>query len=113
MHKLLQLIVLTAAAIVITPAIHAGPGDDASQKRQITAMGTSQATLHPDRARLQFTVESRAAQLQAAKQENDKRIAAIFALAKENGLTPDEISANYAGVEPRYRKTDDGREFLL
>ena len=114
MRKLIQTLGLVAIVITATTTTRAAPGDEAVRKpREITATGTSQATLHPDRARLQFTVESRALQLQVAKQENDKRIAAIFALAKENGLTPDEISANYAGVEPRYRKTDDGREFLL
>ena len=68
--------------------------------RTISVTGEARAEFVPDQAILSGQLVSKAKQLSAAKEENDKMVKRVLAIAKEFDLPKDKISASNVYITP-------------
>jgi uncharacterized protein YggE len=95
---------LCALALIATPA--AGqPGlrvaDDPS-RRTIAVSGEAELRVPPDEVVLTLGVETFDASLQAAKNDNDARVAAVIRAARARGVPEQRVKTDYFVAQPRY-----------
>ncbi len=98
--------VVGLAAILV-----AAPFATGQEEGRITVTGEADVRVVPDEVVLTLGVETDDLDLQAAKAENDERMAAVIGAAKEAGLPDNLIRTDYLGIEPRYDY--DGRERIF
>jgi uncharacterized protein len=102
----LRWILLIAAALLAASAV-AGVAQPrlahtatTAPGKTITVTGTGRATAVPDRASLDFSVESRAATARAALAKNADEATAVVAALKNAGIPDDQIRTNYVSLSP-------------
>ncbi len=100
------LAILGLAAMLLAP-----PAARAQEEGRITVTGEADVRVVPDEVVLTLGVETDDLDLQAAKDENDRRMAAVIRAAKDAGLPDNLIRTDYLGIEPRYDW--DGRERIF
>jgi uncharacterized protein len=69
---------------------------------QINVSGSAEIKVAPDEIRLRVAVESRNAALEAARLDNDTKIAAALAFLKQTGLPDGDVKTDFISVQPDY-----------
>jgi len=96
--RTLHALTLAGALIVASPALAADSTD-----RTITVEGQAEMRVVPDEVLLTLGVETDDMDIGAAREQNDRRVAAIVAAAATSGITGDYIRTDYLDIEPRYK----------
>lgn len=77
-----------------------------SQPPGISVTGEAEIQVMPDEVIITLGVESKSAQLQNAKSENDQRVNAVIAALKKAGVKESAIQTDFFSVNPEYRSAD-------
>ncbi len=80
--------------------------------RTVTVSGEAEVKVVPDEVILTLGVETWGKDVGAAKEENDKIVQRILALATKHGIEPQHIQTNYISVEPRYYDQYEKSKFI-
>jgi uncharacterized protein YggE len=67
----------------------------------VNVTGVGKATVTPDRATFNAGVQTLAASVQAAVQENSARVAAVVAALRKLGLSDKDIRTSYVSIDPQ------------
>ncbi len=78
----------------------------------ITVTGNAELRVVPDEVVLALGVETLDLDLARAKADNDARIGAILAVARDHGVPREHIKTDYLEVEPRYEDSYIHRDFV-
>lgn len=101
--------VLVASAILFVPGVVSAqppaPGT-------ISVNGTAEVRVAPDEVVLTVGVETDSPEIARARAENDRRIKAIVAAARENGVASEHVKSDFLDIQPRYKDEYSHREFL-
>lgn len=89
---------LLAAALFLSPAL----AEDAARQRLITLNGHGEVKAAPDMAIVEFGSVTQAATAKAALEANNKKMAALLALLKTNGIDDKDVQTSGFNVGPRY-----------
>ena len=82
-----------------------------AQNRTISVAGEATVLVVPDQVQISMTAENRAADLMAAKEQNDQAVKALVEYAtKTMGIEPRRVQTDFITVEPRYRQCMNGDE---
>jgi uncharacterized protein len=76
-------------------------------RRTISVSGESEIRVAPDEVVLTLGVETFHAQLAAAKADNDARVAAVLAAARERRVPDERVRTDFMQIEPRYQSRTD------
>jgi uncharacterized protein YggE len=111
MTKRPLLAVLAVAAFSFNAAwAQTGSRADA-QNRTISVTGEATVLVLPDQVQVSMTAENRAADLMAAKEQNDRAVKALVEYATEKlGIEPRQVQTDFITVEPTYRRCNDSDE---
>ncbi|HYH81758.1 MAG TPA: SIMPL domain-containing protein [Longimicrobium sp.] len=101
MPRTLSAAVLALALFSAPAAAQPGEGADAS-RRTIAVSGESEIRVQPDEVVLTLGVETFHESLQAAKSDNDARVAAVIRAARARGVPEQRVKTDYFVAEPRY-----------
>jgi len=101
--KLVLLLVLSLAAI--PPAFA-----QTAQPPQISLSGWAEVKVAPDEIMLNVAVETRAATLDPARQENDQKIAAVLAFLKQSKIKDKDAQTDYINIQPDYNYNNGSSE---
>lgn len=74
-------------------------------RRSITISGDAEVKVVPDEVVINMAVETNNADLDKAREENDKKVSSILAMVKKLGVEEKFIQTDYLSVEPRYDYT--------
>jgi uncharacterized protein len=74
----------------------------AQQPSQINVSGSAEVKVAPDEIRLSVGVETRDQNLDAARQQNDERIARALAFLKDAGVKDKDVQTDFISVVPDY-----------
>lgn len=96
MKKILSSLILVAAFATLANAQNYDP------RRTINVTGDAEVKVVPDEVSINFSVETNNADLDLARQENDKKVAAVIAMVKKLGVEDKFIQTDYLTVEPRF-----------
>jgi uncharacterized protein YggE len=96
-HSLLSLFGLLAAATAFAPAAAQAP---APLVPQVVTVGRGEVDIKPDRARLEFGVETRAATAAAAATENSRRQHAILDALQRLAVAAEQVQTSNLQVTP-------------
>lgn len=111
MTKACLFVVFVVAAFSINGALAQGGGPGGSQNRTISVSGEATEMVVPDQVQISMTAENRAADLMAAKEQNDQAVKALVEYAtKTLGIEPRRVQTDFITVEPRYRQCMNGDE---
>ncbi len=84
-----------------------------AQPSSITVSGEASAKLAPDAVTLPVTVYTENKELNAAKTENDRKLAAVLSLAKELGIPKEKLQTQMTQLSPLYDYAPDtGKQTL-
>lgn len=89
-------------SFILLASLTAALGQYQQQPPQISVSGSAEVKVVPDEIQLRVTVESRNAALEAARQDNDTKIAAALAFLKQAGLTDRDVKTDFISVQPDY-----------
>ncbi len=78
----------------------------------ITVTGEAEVRVVPDEVVLTLGVETWDKNLDIARRENDRIVAAVFALTKKYNLPPERVQTDYVAIEPRYDDAYTARTFI-
>ena len=104
---------LLLCLIGLVPAAAALAQDASANRRTMVVTGQAEVLTLPDEVIVTLGVESRDAELAAAKRNNDERVAKLLALAAEFEVGPRDVKSDYIGVEPKYREEEDALKVTL
>jgi uncharacterized protein len=90
----------------------AAPLVAAEQQPSISVSGTAEIRVKPDEVNLRLAVESRDPALDAAVQDNDRRIAAVLKFLREAGIDAKDIQTDYVEIEPRYPSNHEDAQIV-
>ena len=79
-----------------------------AKPRLITVSGNAEIKTPPDEAIVNFGVETKNKELQAAKEANDKKVKAVLALAKNLDIDKKYFQTDYINIEPHYDSENSG-----
>ena len=105
---LLLIAVLALAATAWNRAEAAAP----AVSRTISVAGEAEVRVVPDEVVLTIGIETTHKDLDAAKEENDARIAQVFAVAQAHEVEAKHIQTDYVSIEPRYHDSYEKRGFI-
>ena len=104
----LLIAVLALAATAWNGAEAAAPAGP----RTISVAGEAEVRVVPDEVVLTIGVETAHEDLDVAKEENDARIAQVFAVAQGHGVEAKHIQTDHVSIEPRYHDSYEKRGFI-
>lgn len=78
----------------------------------ITVTGEAEVRVVPDEVVLTLGVETSNKNLDTARRENDRIVAAVFAVAKKYSIPAERIQTDYIAIEPRYEDRYTERAFI-
>jgi uncharacterized protein YggE len=90
-----------ALACLAAPAA-AQPGDAGRAERTVTADGEAEVRVAPDEVVITLGVETFDTDLRKAKADNDARVAAVLAAARERRVPDERARTDYLQIEPSY-----------
>lgn len=96
-------ILVTGVLILLVPCLAPWPATAAETPRTITVDGSGYATVEPDTARLNLSVEARDPSLAQAQRDVADVTARVLALLAELGVERRHIDSTAATVQPHYR----------
>ena len=105
---LLLIAVLALAATAWNGTEAAAPAGS----RTISVAGEAEVRVVPDEVVLTIGVETAHEELDAAKEENDARIAQVFGVAQAHGVEARHTQTDYVSIEPRYHDSYEKRGFI-
>jgi len=76
--------------------------------RLITVTGNAEIKTPPDEVIVTFGVETKNKELTAAKENNDKKVKAVLALAEKLKIDKKYFQTDYIGIEPYYSSANSG-----
>ncbi len=79
---------------------------NATDRPLVTVSGQAELRVPPDEVVFTLEVESIDKDVLAAKKKTDESVKAVFALARDNKVNPDDVQTSYISVEPKYN-TDE------
>ncbi len=91
---------LVASLMSFAPGAVAVAQQSAPHIPQVVTVGRGEVELKPDRAHIQFSVETRAPSAAAAGAENSRRQRAVLDTLQRLGVSPDQIRTEYLQVTP-------------
>lgn len=91
---------LLAAMVVLAPAGGVFAQQIAAPAPQVVTVGRGEVELKPDRAQVQFSVETRASTAAAAAAENGRRQRAVLDTLQRLGVAPNQLQTAYLQVAP-------------
>ncbi len=91
---------LFAILAAISPARGVFAQQAAAAVPQVVTIGHGEVELRPDRARVQFSVETRASTAAVAAAENGRRQRAVLDTLQRLGVSPDQLQTAYLQVAP-------------
>jgi len=94
------LLLFTAAAVIARPALAAAQQPAAPQVPQIVTTSRGDVDLKPDRAKVQFSVETRASTAAAAAADNSRRQRAVLDTLQKLGITANQMQTSNLQVTP-------------
>jgi uncharacterized protein len=71
--------------------------------RTVTVTGEAEVRVVPDEVILTLGVETWDKDLGRAKQQNDRIVAAVLALAGQHGVPAEHVQTDYVSIDPRYK----------
>ena len=100
-----KLVTLLAVALLLILALSAWTQDAPSSQapRTVTVTGEAEVRVVPDEVILTLGVETWDKNLGRAKQQNDRIVARVLALAGEHGVPAEHAQTDYVSIDPRYR----------
>ena len=69
---------------------------------QISVSGSAEVKVAPDEIYLRLGVETRDANLEVAKKQNDERVARALAFLKSKGVADKDVQTDFISIEPGY-----------
>lgn len=101
------------AMLFCTPMLAAAARGDEPPPRLITVQGQGEVRVTPDEAVLVVGVETLNKDIHKAKEEHDRRVKEVFAVAKAQGLEERQIQTDRIHLEARYHhRSDRSPEFM-
>lgn len=88
--------------ILLTIALLTAPVVASYAQPQITVSGSAEIKVVPDEVDLNVGVESRDENLETAKENNDKRVAAALDFLKSHGVKDNDFQTDFVTIEPVY-----------
>ena len=101
------MVVLLAIALLTRGQPIEASAPAAQEPRLITVSGNAVVRVVPDEVVLTVGVENWAADLSAAKAENDRRVGRLLDVAQAHGIAARHVQTDHVSIEPRY---SDGYE---
>jgi uncharacterized protein YggE len=98
---LLAGVLLLASAVAGVAQPHFGHAAATTSTKTITVTGTGSVTAVPDRARFDFTVETKATTAKAALAQNSAAAAAVVAAVKNAGVADADIQTSQVSLSPQ------------
>ncbi|HSU12523.1 SIMPL domain-containing protein [Longimicrobium sp.] len=103
MNGFLSAAILAACVLAAPAAAQDRPEPIAADaRRTISVTGEAEIRVPPDEVVLTLGVETFAASLQAARNDNDARVAAVIRAARARGVPEQRVKTDYFVAEPRY-----------
>lgn len=87
-------------AVFALPGRRAGAQQAATATPQVVTVGRGEVSIKPDRAQVQFSVETRAPTATAAATENSRRQRAVLDTLQRLGVSPDQLQTANLQVTP-------------
>jgi len=84
----------------------------ASTPGSITVNGEAEVRVIPDEVVLTLGVETSNKNLDTARRENDRIVAAVFAVTKKYAIPAERVQTDYIAIEPRYEDRYTERAFI-
>lgn len=108
MKRHLIMLALAGALAHVSLAANAEP-----LPRTVSVTGYAESKVAPDKATVYVNVYSEDKALDTAKAVQDKKVKQLLALAAKQGVKNEDISTNFANVQPRYRYEEKTRKRIL
>lgn len=103
---------LILAAALSLAAVTSSFADDPKPPRTVSVSGTAEVRVEPDEVVLTLGVETMKPKMDEAKKDNDSRMKAVIAAARDIGIESKDIRTDFVQVEPRYRDSYEQRDFI-
>lgn len=94
------LVLVTAATVTALPSLTKGQQPATPQVPQIVTTSRGEVDVKPDRAKVQFSVETRASTAAAAAADNARRQRAVLDTLQKLGITTDQMQTSNLQVTP-------------
>ncbi len=110
-----SIILLTLILIGVFVLVGWATGNEpqpAAETGTITVNGEAEVRIMPDEVILRLGIETSDKALTTAKQQNDRIVAKVLALAEQYAIPPEHVQTDYLGIEPRYNDGYTQREFV-
>jgi hypothetical protein len=104
-------LVLFAVFLLAGWAISDDP-QPAAEAGSISVSGEAEVRIMPDEVILRLGIETSDKVLSTAKNQNDRIVAKVLALAEEYDIPPEHVQTDYLHIEPRYNDGYTQREFV-
>ena len=99
-HKRMFKNILLALAILLSA--NSALAQSGNDRPLITVSGQAELRVPPDEVVFTLEVESVDKDVLTAKTKTDESVKAVFSLARENKIKPDDVQTSYISVEPKY-----------
>jgi uncharacterized protein YggE len=96
-----RILICTVIALLAAPVCRAQYYQP-TEKPTINVSGSAEVKVTPDEVMLNVGVETRDANLNVAKSQNDERVANSLKFLKDNGVDDKDVQTDYLDVEPNY-----------
>jgi uncharacterized protein YggE len=97
---------LLPIVLVLSFLAAAASAQKATDFPSISTSGSAEVRVVPDRIEISLGVETFNTQLRPAKEENDRQVAKVIAVAKKHGIDPKQIQTDYLSIEPNLSRAD-------
>jgi uncharacterized protein YggE len=100
---------LLAGALLAPPFARA---EDSKPERTISVSGTAEVRVLPDEVNLRLGIETRAASLDEAMEQNEGRVAAVLKYLQEAGVDSKNVRTDFLQIEPQYDRRADAPQIV-
>lgn len=102
---------MRAIALLGLLAVFAAPvsAQDNILRNAVTVSAEAEAKAAPDKVELSIGLSERSAKLDEAREQVDKQLKALLAIAKDMGIAEKDLKTTYSAVQPEYSYTDKNR----
>jgi uncharacterized protein YggE len=110
--KTIAVVLLTAVLALSVTARNGAEAAAPGGTRTVSVAGEAEVRVVPDEVVLTIGIETTHKDLDAAKEDNDARIAQVFAVAQAHEVDARHIQTDYVSIEPRYHDSYEKRGFI-
>jgi uncharacterized protein YggE len=83
-----------------------------TEYRTISVSGSAEVRVTPDEVVLTLGIETNDMNLTVAKEENDRRVKKVLAVARTAGVEDKYLQTDFLDIEPRYDRVNNKQTFL-